>query len=120
MSDLLMELSQNSTAKSVIKTLGLPVPMPPILERDRKGSEVRCLANRDIAVHSIGESTAFGAIATTLGVAGARIFCDVDSMHLPVVTQVSEAYGQKPGVLHLDPEQQTERFHGAVLDVTEM
>ena len=53
MSDLLMELSQNSTAKSVIKTLGLPVPMPPLLERDKSPSEIRCLANRDIALHSV-------------------------------------------------------------------
>ncbi|MEE2901469.1 MAG: 3-oxoacyl-ACP reductase [Myxococcota bacterium] len=118
MSDLLMELSQNSTAKSVIKTLGLPVPMPPLLERDKNPSEIRCLANRDIALHSVGESVAFRSIVETLGAAGAKLFCDSTVAESAVVTEVSEAYGQKPGSLTLDPEQQKHRFHGAVLDLT--
>lgn len=58
MSDFLLDLAQNKSARSVIRTLGLPVPLPPQLERPTGPRYDTPLAGRFIAVAGEGELTA--------------------------------------------------------------
>ena len=50
MSDYLLDLGQNPTARKVVKTLGLPIPIPQALNRARGPWEARPLQGRDVLV----------------------------------------------------------------------
>ena len=50
MSDALVNLARNSTARAVVKTLGLPIPMPRTLDRATGPWEERPLKDRDVVV----------------------------------------------------------------------
>ena len=48
MTDFLLELGKNPTARKLIKTVGLPVPMPQSLRRAKGPAEERPLHDRDV------------------------------------------------------------------------
>ena len=48
MSDFLLELSKNPTTRKLIKTVGLPVPMPPVLRRAKGPMEDRPLHDHQV------------------------------------------------------------------------
>ena len=71
MSDFLLELSKNPNARNVIKSLGLPIPMPQALARARAPWEERPLANQSVVVGVSKGGQLAGSIAETLAKAGA-------------------------------------------------
>ena len=72
MSDMLLELGKNANARKVIKSLGLPLPLPEPLRRDRGATSARPLHDRKIAVGGVGELA--GVLAVSLASAGADPF----------------------------------------------
>ncbi len=74
MSDWLVELGANPTSRKVVKTLGLPIPLPAALPRDRDGWRSSLLAGRRFLVEATsslqGVLEGLGATRATLGDAG--------------------------------------------------
>ncbi len=74
MSDWLVELGANPTSRKVVKTLGLPIPLPASLPRDRDGWRSSLLAGRRVLFESssplLGVLEGLGAARATLGDAG--------------------------------------------------
>lgn len=91
MADRLLQLSTNPTARRVVKTLGLPVPLPQKLRRARGPWEERPLADRSVVVHAHGELS--DVLARALGAAGANAW--VDGAIAPFQAH-GEAWGRPP------------------------
>ena len=72
MSDFLLELSQNPTAKKLIAAAGLPLPLPVPLERPKAPRSEQVLKDRVVLVG--GEGPLGEALATTLVKAGASTY----------------------------------------------
>ena len=108
--DFLLELSKNPQARQLIKSLGLPIPMPQDLRRARGPRTDRPLADRAIAV-------AAGPLAPIL----AHTLCEAgaDSFVLGGPTEAfaepGEAWGRPARDLDLMDDR---RFAGLVLDAT--
>lgn len=102
MGDVLVDLGQNRRARSIIKTLGLPVPMPERLARSSGPFVERPLEGRTIVLD--GNGTLLRPIGATLVRAGANVAGPLDD-------DLAEAWG-RPAV----PE--PERAHGLILDAS--
>ncbi|MEQ8889606.1 MAG: SDR family oxidoreductase, partial [Sandaracinaceae bacterium] len=116
MSDFLLELGKNPNARKMIKTLGLPLPMPQALERAKQPWEERPLAERVIAV-GVGPNAALeSAIAETLARAGAEPRLIGGGHDASVYQAPGEAYGRPAQALREIPD----RFlaHGLLFDAT--
>ncbi len=73
MSDMLLDLGQNPTARRLIKKLGLPIPVPEMLRRGEWPMEDRPFADLDVAVASSAKSVLLGTLAETLTSGGANV-----------------------------------------------
>ena len=73
MSDFLLGLSHNKSARNLIKTLGLPVPLPPELRRAVGPWSERPLAGRAVIVHGGTDAAAAERLVGALGQAGADV-----------------------------------------------
>jgi len=115
MSDFLLELGKNPTARKMIKNLGLPVPVPQSLKRPRGPRSARPLHDQAVAFGSFGSSTLTKALAGILPRAGADIAVvgDVEPFVAP-----GEAYGRPPLALDLDDLPERYRAHGLVFDAS--
>ena len=72
MGDFLLDLSQNPQARRLIKSLGLPIPLPEKLTREDGAWPARPLADADVIVGGTGELT--GVLAAALAAAGANSY----------------------------------------------
>ena len=74
MSDWLVELGANPTSRSIVKSLGLPIPLPAALPRDRDAWRTGLLSGRRFLFESQsplqGTFEALGATRATLGDGG--------------------------------------------------
>lgn len=73
MSDLLLELSQNPQFRKLVKTTGLPLPMPPQLARGDGGYVDNFLEGKTVALWSKAGSDAATRLLPVLSAAGASI-----------------------------------------------
>ena len=94
MTDRLLQLSQNATARKVVTTLGLPVPLPPHLERSKGPWEERPLHDRTVVVGLGAGAELADVLAHTLARAGANPH--VHGGDLAPFTAAGEAYGRMP------------------------
>lgn len=99
MSDYLVDLGANPNARKVIKSLGLPIPMPQKLERSRGPWEERPLQDRDVLVGATAGADLGDAIAATLAAAGANPFVVGDIDEATPFAGPGEAYGRPPLVV---------------------
>ncbi|QDG50220.1 3-oxoacyl-ACP reductase [Persicimonas caeni] len=114
MTDFLLELSKNPNARNIIKTLGLPIPMPQDLARNAMPREERPLANRDVAVWTSSDSTLAPVLAKTLAEAGANPHVPDDAGVREVFEGPGEAYGRPATTL----DEGDARLDGFVFDAT--
>jgi len=96
MADFLVELGTNPTARNVIKTLGLPIPMPAKLVRDVGAWQERPLQDRAIVVGSPAGAELTAVIAEAVAGAGGDPRVAGDESALAAWRKVGEAYGRPP------------------------
>lgn len=110
MSDFLLDLAQNPTAKKIIEAAGLPIPMPTPLERLKGPVSAQVL--KDAPVFVGGEGDLGGLIADTLLAAGADPYVAGDAL-FNTYKQHGEKYHRKP--TRLLPEEAPAGIKGKVL-----
>lgn len=71
--DYLLTLSKNPGARGIIESLGLPVPMPPVLRRARRPWELRVIDDQQVALASPRGGAVRELLAHTLAPSGARV-----------------------------------------------
>jgi len=74
MSDFLLELGQKPVARRLFKTLGLPLPLPQALRRERGPWTAEPLKEHKVVVGAAPDSTLLGTIGAGLAAAGAETF----------------------------------------------
>lgn len=115
MSDFLLELSQNPTAKKLIQSAGLPIPMPAVLERPRGAAVEQLLKDKLVVVGGAGALS--DVLAHTLVLAGAD--CQVVGDQLLEAFRVpGEAYGRRPRKLAADEMPEGVKVKALVFDAT--
>ena len=102
MSDFLLQLGGNRNARKLVKTLGLPIPLPQALRRAKGPWEERPLADQTVILGGAlgGDGPGVGPVlAQTLVAAGAnpRLIGDIP----PAFRELGEAYGRPPQALDL-------------------
>lgn len=95
MSDFLLELGQNKTARQIIKRLGLPIPMPQRLARAEGPLTERELEGQVVAYQAGPGAALAGAVAGTLARAGATAMV----ADLAPFAEPGEAWGRPPRLL---------------------
>lgn len=117
MTDVLLELSKNPQASKLIKSLGLPIPMPTPLRRARAPRNETPLADAPVLLASPG-----GTIAPAIGDALVRAGADIHFVGTPeamaALGDTGEAYGRSPRLV--DAESLDAKLQGLVLDATEL
>ncbi len=117
MSDFLLELSKNPRARNIVKSLGLPLPMPQDLRRTDEPRDERPLFGRNVAVWTAADSTLADTLAQTLAEAGANPHVpDVDGVRAHFEAP-GEAYGRPAAALEDGAEGKLDAF---VFDATSL
>lgn len=93
MSDFLLDIGQNPQARRLIKSLGLPIPLPEKLRRDRGPWQARPLQDRRVVVGAAAGASLIGVLAETLAPAGADTFLASDELR-EVFASPGEAFGR--------------------------
>lgn len=118
MNDFFLELSKNPTTRKLIKTVGLPVPMPPVLRRAKGPRQERPLHDQQVVYGAAAGGAMATASALTLARAGADAWVvGEDALHLPFV-EPGEAYGRPARMLDLTEIPDRLRAHALVYDAT--
>jgi 3-oxoacyl-[acyl-carrier protein] reductase len=123
MNDILLQLGQNPQARKLVKTLGLPLPMPQALARAKTPMEERPLHDYEIVVGGYpgqGESALVEILAKTLTKAGATPLVTGGAVIPEAFIAHGEAWGRPPRGLMLDALPDKLRFDGMVFDATEI
>jgi 3-oxoacyl-[acyl-carrier protein] reductase len=74
MSDVLLDLGRNPRARRLVQALGLPIPLPQALRRERGPWSARPLADAKVAVGATAGAELAGVLAECLAAAGADAF----------------------------------------------
>lgn len=120
MSDFLLELSKSDGARRLIKSLGLPIPMPAPLRRARGPATERPLDGRPIVFGSASAGEVAGAVARTLVTAGAEPLLVGGDALAARFTELGEAYGRPATRLDLGQLDGNLRPAALVMDATEI
>jgi 3-oxoacyl-[acyl-carrier protein] reductase len=115
MSDFLLELSQNPTAKRLIQAAGLPIPMPAVLERPKGPQTEQVLKDQPVVVG--GEGQLGDVLAHTLVIAGADPYVVGDKLQ-SVFASPGEAYGRRAHKLAMDEMPEGIKAKALVFDAT--
>lgn len=103
MSDYLVELGKNPKARNLVKSLGLPIPMPQSLERAKGGSVERPLDDLNIAVYTNAGTDMSKALGKVLAKAGANPFVWGEEA-LASFAEAGEAFGRPATAISVDSE----------------
>jgi 3-oxoacyl-[acyl-carrier protein] reductase len=114
MTDFLLD---NEAARRLIKTLGLPVPVPPKLSRARGPFEERPLHDRSVIVGEAGGGDLAAALAVTLTKAGASPMVTSEAL-LAAFREPGEAYGRPPSLADVTQLADGVKVDGMVFDAT--
>ena len=118
MSDALVNLARNSTARAVVKTLGLPIPMPRTLDRATGPWEERPLKDRDVVVMHPDGATLGDTVAATLGEAGANPLVAGDAIDAYVTP--GEAHGRPPRPADPEASQGENKPYALIMDASHL
>ena len=94
MGDLLLDVAQSPQARALIKSLGLPIPLPERLAREVGPWTAAPLRDHVVLVGSTGRATLLGAIAECLPAAGADPFVDGGLAQLATFAAPGETFGR--------------------------
>lgn len=115
MSDFLLELAQNPTAKKLIQSAGLPIPMPSALERP-KGPAVEQTLKDETAVLA-GDGELSDVLASTLVLTGANPYVVGEKLEA-AFRNPGEAYGRRPQKIAIDEVIEGQKLKALVFDAT--
>jgi 3-oxoacyl-[acyl-carrier protein] reductase len=115
-SDLFLTLGSHPQARQVIKTLGLPIPLPQPLRRSEGPWEERPLADRTIVASGIADAALADAVARALVIAGGNPHTIVEPA--PAFRALGEAYGRPAKTLSLAEIPAGFRADALVFDAT--
>jgi 3-oxoacyl-[acyl-carrier protein] reductase len=117
MSDFLLDIGANPRARKIIKSLGLPIPLPEVLRRDRKPYGERPLADSTVVVGAATGGQLLDVVAATLCAAGADPVVTSEGALAPF-REPGEIFGRPARTLDKLPE--TARVQAVVFDATGM
>ena len=114
MSDFLVDLGANKTARNMIKTLGIPLPLPQKLHRAKGPWEERPLHDRPALVQHLPGAELKEELALALARMGANthVVCDGGD-DIEIYTAQGEAYGRVPRKLAVG--EKPDRMRGTCL-----
>jgi 3-oxoacyl-[acyl-carrier protein] reductase len=115
MSDFLLDLSKNPTAKKFIQAAGLPIPLPTPLDRPKGPVTEQVL--RDKVIHVAGEGQLSAQLGEILAVAGANSAVVGDKL-LAAFAKPGEKYNRRPRKIAADEVAEGEKINGLVFDAT--
>ncbi|MCA9712983.1 MAG: short chain dehydrogenase, partial [Myxococcales bacterium] len=118
MSDFFLELSRNPTARKLIKTVGLPVPMPQALRRAKGPRQERPLHDQPVIFGSHPGGVMAPVMARTLARAGADVHLVGEPALRQPFVEPGEAYGRPARMLDLEDLPDGFKAHGMVFDAT--
>lgn len=117
MTDILLDLAKNPRARQFVQSVGLPIPMPAILRRQRGPATERPLMDQTVLVG--GEGSLSTVLARTLVIAGADPWLTSAALERFFV-EPGEAYGRTAKVVP-EPELSADRkpsLNAMVFDAT--
>ncbi len=120
MSDFFVNLGTNRTARTVIKKLGLPIPLPQQLKRATGPWEERPLHDQPVLVGHGSRSELAPVLAGTLAAAGASAYVAGGEEILRSYNELAEAWGRPPVALSGDLPSEELRPQCLVFDATAM
>jgi 3-oxoacyl-[acyl-carrier protein] reductase len=94
MGDLLLDVAQNPQARALIKSLGLPIPLPEKLARDRGPWTAAPLRDHKVLVGAGVGASLVAALAECLPAAGADPFLDGDTKAFASFAAPGETFGR--------------------------
>jgi 3-oxoacyl-[acyl-carrier protein] reductase len=116
MSDFLLELSKNPRARALVGALGLPIPLPQPLKRERGPWQQRPLADARVAVGATDGATLVPTLAEALTAAGADTFVKLSDGLAAAFKAPGETFGRPAKKLEALAE--GTKLNGLVFDAT--
>jgi 3-oxoacyl-[acyl-carrier protein] reductase len=104
MSDFLLEVSKNPTARSLVRSLGLPIPLPQPLRRDAGPWLARPLADAQALVGATEGAELLGAVAECLAAAGADTWLSMPAPLAALFRDPGETFGRPARAAEALPE----------------
>ncbi len=102
--DYFLQMSKNPTTRALVKSLGLPLPMPPPLRREKQPWRTRILSDESVIVGAVDKPELLQPLAETLAPSGARVIWAGASEHLQVFEQAAEAWAEPAKQLPADEQ----------------
>lgn len=118
MSDFLVNLSENKTARDAIKKLGLPIPLPQPLRRAKGAWKEQPLADEAVFVAALEHAQLSEALAHTITAAGATPWILGSDEARAAYADLGEAYGRPPKALVPGEIPDKLRARGLIFDAT--
>jgi 3-oxoacyl-[acyl-carrier protein] reductase len=94
MTDILLEISKNPRARALVHALGLPIPLPQSLRRDRGPWQARPLADARVAVGAADGAELVSVLADSLAAAGADTFIALPESLAAAFRAPGETFGR--------------------------
>ena len=94
MSDLLLDLGKNPRARALVRSLGLPIPLPQPLKRERGAWPARPLADRRVVVSATPSAELVPELAATLAAAGADAYLSLPDALAAAFRDPGETFGR--------------------------
>lgn len=102
--DYLLSLSRNTTTRSLVKSLGLPVALPPALKRPREPRGLRLLDDREVVVGCSAVTVVTRELAKHLAPLGARVVWTGVPAEASLFSPAAEAWAEPVRTVTLDVE----------------
>lgn len=99
--DYLLSLSRNATTKSLVKSLGLPVTLPPVLRRSSESRALRLLNDVEVVVGASAVGDATRELGKHLAPMGARVIWTGEPSHESLFSSAAEAWAEPVRTLTL-------------------
>src|SRR5690606_23457800 len=119
----LLSFSRNSTAAGLVRSLGAPVSLPPVLRRSQLPRAQRLLNDARVIAGALATTTTTRVLAANLAALGARVVWTGDESSLAEFAPAAEAWAEpvvwRPLTQSSEATPQPElRAHGLVFDAT--